>query len=115
MNISQLDSLVDEFTKKATAHGDAMRMGDDDVANKLHADLMRLLDSVGTSGTEGAAKLMELLEHSETSVRLWAATQVLRENESKAIATLQSISDAGGISSLNARSVLDLWKKGMLK
>ena len=114
MTLQTVDELKQKLAAKAKAHGCAMQDGDDETANRLHAQIMAILDSVVEIGEEGDSALIELLDHPDTSVRLWSATRVLRIDEGRAKDTLQGISCDKGILALNARTVLDLWGKGML-
>ena len=69
--------LVAEYVDAAARNGAATLRSDEDEANRAHDELAEIYRELRRRGPEDQAALLELLDHEDTGVRLWAAAHAL--------------------------------------
>lgn len=110
-----MDTKIKEKTEKylqlVIKHGEEILNGNSVNANKLHKKITEFVNKEGLDFT----KNITLLQYPNTSVKLWVATNLLKKGVPEAIDTLKEIQNSDQIFSMNAKIVLDLYSKGMLK
>ena len=104
---------LDNFINACIAKGKAEQTGDTD-ADKFHYDVIGSVYNL-LKNNNRLTDLVELLEHEDPYVRLWAAYYCLRVTPSKAEETLKTLSkEKGVIVGFSAQITLDEWRKGTL-
>jgi hypothetical protein len=106
--------LVQAYIAAVLEHGDTTGEEDDDLANERYERLRDALAALVASRS-WPASLAELLEHSDRSVRCWAATHLLRAKPESAIDTLEELATQKDIAGFNAKMVLREWRAGRLQ
>lgn len=107
-----MENLLKSFIDYAKKHGEYINEGNYKKANTVHSKLMKLYETIKQ---EHCWDLFEkCLDNDDDFVRLWAATFLLKNNEKQALLKLDVLKGAGGIASLSASTVIDMWSKGML-
>jgi hypothetical protein len=104
--------LKNSFIEYAKKHGDATLEGDDKTANKMHDKLSSLYEKIKKE--EKWEVLKEVIDLPDESVRLWAATFLLRHDERIALNSLNKLSKSSKIFGLSASTTIDMWHKKML-
>jgi lipopolysaccharide biosynthesis regulator YciM len=108
------EKLKKEFLLKAMEHHSAILEGDHKNANKLHKKLMKLYKSLKKD--EQLDLLVPFLHNENEGIMLWASTFLLNTNNSELAAnTLNKLISHPTIVSMNAKMILELWKKGELE
>ena len=113
--MNNVDSVIGSYTESAIAHGEATMQGDNKLANKSYDEIISCAKQLRALGNSGRDELEKLLKHSNDSVRLWAATHSLRDNEIKAKSALNALAKSNGILSFSAEMVLTEWDGGRLE
>jgi len=98
MNLSKLTSeqLTNQFVAIAVKMGDAMSTWDTPSFNRLYAQMMEVQRELKGRPGDQRALLLALLDHSDISVRLQAATATLaiaRQTARDVLATIASSGD----------------------
>src|SRR5579871_1127145 len=107
---------TERYAAAAREHGDCARRGDSDAGNEAYRQIMAALGELRDSADHGEQALLELIDHSDEWVRVWASTHLLPICEEPARAVLERA--ANGPSSLvefNAKMVLQEWQAGRLR
>jgi hypothetical protein len=105
-------NIKERFLTDAIEHGKAMAEGDYKKANKLHKKLHTLYKNAKDSNQVDV--FSESLNESDENIRLWAATFTLKFSPDIAEKTLLSLSNLSSIAGLSAKTMLEMWKQGML-
>ena len=101
------------FIDNAISHGKAIEDGNHKLANKLHKDISKIYNIIKRE--ERWDELKDMVEHSDESVRLWAATFLLHHNQDFALKALKGLEKSKKIFGLSASTTIDMWNKGMLQ
>jgi hypothetical protein len=110
---NNLESAINTIIESSKKHASATDSGDYKTANKNYAIIKKAVTYLREN--DGIEKLEELLLHADVSVRIWAASYLLRDSEKQAIPILEEIeSKSIPHHSFAARLVLQGWKKGTL-
>ena len=112
MSVS-LENLEQNLVALAEEYGKAILDGHSKAANSAHSRLTKLLRS--SDPTTRKSFLPPLCQHSNVSVRLWAATYLLDVDEALALSTLAACVQDRSALGLTAEVTLDMWKCGSLK
>lgn len=102
------------FIEDAISHGNAILSGEHKKANKLHKKLMTYYE-INKKDSSISQLYLENITHPNESVRLWAATFLLKTNSSKALEILSELSQSSSIFGLSAKSILMMWNNGQLE
>ncbi len=108
-----IKEIKNDFVVDATDHHLAILEGDHKKANRLHKKLMKLYKQA--KNMECLNIFLEFLDHSNEGVILWAATFLLNTNSEVAVRTLNKLTLHPTIVSMDAKMILELWKKGELE
>ncbi len=100
------------FVSSAIEHGNAMAVGNDIVANKMHKKLQNLYNKVKKH--QQLNFFSELLDDEEESIRLWSATFSLTTFPIKAECVLKTLSESTSMTGTIAKGTLRLWQDGDL-
>lgn len=100
------------FIDYAVKHGEAIEKGNHKVANKLHKQLMSVYETINQAGKW--SELKELFQHPNESVKLWASTFLLKNDNVAALKVLHELAKSPRIIGLTASTTIDMWRKGML-
>lgn len=105
--------MVAKYLGAAINFGKTQQTRDFEAGNDSATELERigacLRDSV-----EGRAALMQLLQHENAYVRLWAAKDALAFSPEAAVAVLEVIEEGKGLLGTSARMTLAEWRAGRL-
>jgi hypothetical protein len=114
MKIDSLENAIEVFKSASIEHGKASEEGDYKVGNKNYYKIVDAAKYLNEN--DSVNELLQLLNHDNVSVQLWAATYLLEKHENEAIKLLTSISKKNITHySFNAQMTLDEWKSGDLK
>jgi hypothetical protein len=108
-----MSELKEIFIDYAIKHGQAIEQGDHKTANKIHEKLTALY--VKLKSNENWDVLKELVKHNDESVRLWAATFLLKNDTILSLQVLNGLKESDKIIGLTASTTIDMWSKGMLQ
>jgi hypothetical protein len=108
-----MKTLLSAFIEKALGYEKSVDSGDHRGANRFHDRLMALKAKSNQEEFRDVCRV--LLESDNETVRLWAATFYLKEDEQRAALVLEELKTSARIVGLTAASTLDLWKTGLLK
>lgn len=109
-----MDTIKNNFIEDAILHGNAILIGDSKKANNLHKKLMTYY-KINKIDSSVSQVYLENLVHPNESVRIWAATFLLKTNSNKAIEALNELSQSSSIFGLSAKSILIMWINGQLE
>lgn len=113
-SFNNIESAINTVIESSKKHAFASNTGDYKTANK-HFDLTKKAINY-LRENDGIVQLKELLVHSEVSVRVMVASYLLKHFEHEAILVLEEIASKSiPIQSLDAKMVLQEWRKGNLK
>ncbi|MCL2086967.1 MAG: DUF2019 domain-containing protein [Oscillospiraceae bacterium] len=105
---------INNFINACVAKGMAEQSGNSE-ADKLHFDTITSVYHFLKSNNK-LNDLVELFEHENPYVRLWAAYYSLQTTPSKAESTLEKLSkEKGFMAGFSAQITLNEWRKGNLK
>ncbi|KKL65398.1 hypothetical protein LCGC14_2155390, partial [marine sediment metagenome] len=93
-------------------HGEATLSGDSNIANKSYDNLINSKEKLFAHGNCGKKNLIELLNHENDSVRLWAATHCLHVDAPLAIEALRALAESDSILGFSASMVIEEYNKG---
>jgi RecA/RadA recombinase len=108
-------SLTEEYMDAARRHGLAIERGDSNIANKMYDKITDLAKKIRSQPNNGRETLYQMLEDKDVHVQGWAASHLLVVDSHRAVATLEALGRSQGVVGLNARMVLQEWRKGLLK
>ena len=103
------ENIKSSFLVSTTNHGAAILSGDHQKANKLHTKLMTLYKQAKNDNC--LPIFLELLEDSNESVGLWAATFCLKHSTRLAESRLEVLAKSETIFGLSARQRYNYGKK----
>lgn len=110
-----MNKLISEYIDLATEHGISIDNGNDSKSNKIHSRIEKIIKRISQSGPTIKNEFYGLLKHSNLSVRLWTAVELIGTDEKKSMEILQNISADKGIIGLTSQTLIDMWKKGLIK
>ena len=110
-----MNKLIIEYIDLATEHGISIANGNDSKSNKIHSRIEKIIKQISQSEPIIKNEFYELLKHSNLSVRLWTAVELIGTDEIKSINILENISADKGIIGLTSKTLIDMWKKGLIK
>jgi HEAT repeats len=115
MSQKTVNRLLQDYIDAAILHGEASARGNYKVANKQYTNLTRIYKRFEKDKITANNLLGELLQHENTSVRIWAAAHALglKIETEKAVKTLEEASrdNSVGILRLNAEMTLKEWNE----
>jgi hypothetical protein len=109
----EIESSLNSFKIAAYNHGVATHLGDYKKANENYKSILKAVNFLKLH--KSIYKLSELINDSDVSVQLWAATYLLLDNPEAALNKLKEISNDDGIMGFNAKTTISEWQKGNLK
>ncbi|MBV8189004.1 MAG: DUF2019 domain-containing protein [Alphaproteobacteria bacterium] len=106
----------DRYIAEATEYGRCSEMADSKKVNAAYHRLAAVLTRMRAGSDRGESILIDLVNHSNGWVRLWAATDLLPLRAELASSTLEELA-AGSPGELrfDAKMVLREWRAGRLK
>ena len=113
--MEKYSEIANDFEKSALEYGRLLDAGNSRAANTYHDGIMSALSHMKTLSDHGEDILIDLQQHSNESVRSWAATYLLPLREEIALQTLRDLSSKTGRVAHSAEMVLKLWQLGKLK
>ncbi|GGF51237.1 hypothetical protein GCM10011611_67100 [Aliidongia dinghuensis] len=110
------NELIELFAASARSHGNAVINGDLPVAKKSYWKLKAAHDELSARGDQSRINLNRLFDHSELTVRYYAATWLLALEPARARVIIEDVS-SGGPSALagDARMTLRMLDDGSFK
>ena len=109
-----LANLTDDFIGNAQIYEEALENGNSKLANKKHDDAGKILKKIREFGDIGDEAILQLTNHENISVRLWAAVYSLKYNVKRAEKVLKDISNSKGAIGFSAKMILEEKSKGNL-
>jgi Domain of unknown function (DUF2019) len=110
-----VNKLINEYIKLAVAHGETALNGNSKTGNKLHSQIMKLVDEIKHSKENVRHEFYQLMYHENDSVKIWTAVTLLRTFEKNALEVLKEIQKSNtSIIGLSAKTTIDIWQKGMI-
>jgi len=106
------DKIKKDFLLEAIEYGNAIAIGDNKKANKLHKKLHNFYDIAKEQNV--VSLFEELLNEDNENIRFWAATFSLASSPKLAEKTLERLTELSSIIGLSAKTTLQLWKQGRL-
>ena len=110
-----MNSLISEYIRLAAIHGDFVQSGDDKKANETHSTIRSLVQRIEIADPDIKKEFYNLLSHPNSSVRLWTAIELLGTAEQNSKTVIKKIKNEKAIIGLTAKSVLEMWEKGLFK
>jgi len=111
----KIEVLINQYVESDSEHGNATEQGDYKKANSNYRKNEKIFQKLLQLGKKACEELAQLLNHDNPHVRVSAATHLLSAKKKEAVRTLKKLSKESGIVSLDAKMVLQEWKKGNLK
>lgn len=109
-----LTEAFSEFKKNAIEHGQHTMSGDHKLCNKCYKNIMNAVKYIASKGKYDGYKPM--LEDSNSSVRIWAASALLHVDTKNAVKALKKvIKEDDGVMGVDAEMILEEFKNGNLK
>jgi hypothetical protein len=116
MRKASIAELVSIYAKAAVAHGTASEAADPREANRQFRIVISVYREVRRRGPEAQRSLLELLDHSDQSVRCWAATHALEFAPESGEPILRELARGKyGPNRMNAFWALKEWRRGTLR
>jgi hypothetical protein len=110
---NSIESAINTIIDASQKHSYATEIGDYKTANKNYDIIQKAV--IYLRANDGVYKLRELLTHSQVSVRVAAASFLLKHFEQEAIGVLEEIASKSiPHQSFNAQMVLQEWRNGNL-
>lgn len=109
--MTNLQNLTDKYIDGAKKYGIAITSGNSRDANKQHSIVEHVKESILLLGEVGEQALINLINHDEPYVRLWAAAHCLELDEIKAVICLKELAGHRGALGLYAAMNLSERKK----
>jgi hypothetical protein len=106
-NEQLIDTYVDAVLRRSEARSAR-------VANRHATTIIEIARELRRRGPEAQVKLLPLLEHPHSDVRVWAAGHALAFAPDKAGLVLRRLIQERGAVGATARMTLALWKEGKL-
>ena len=110
-----MHKLISEYIKLTLEYGNSMENGNDLKSNKTHSKIQKLITHISNSETKTKSEFYGLLSHSNSSVRIWTAIELIGTDEENSLKIIKEISNEKGINGLNAKTILEMWEKGLIK
>ena len=107
--------MIAEYIKLTTDHGELIQAGNDKSANKIHSKISSLVKRIRESDPEVKNEFYKLLTHTNTSVRLWTAIELIETDTGKSKDVLEEIERDKGVIGLTATSLLRMWNDGLIE
>jgi hypothetical protein len=107
-----LEELVAKFSNAVRGQDDALRAHDHERGNRLAKEYVQAFEELRRYGNEGRDALAVLLLSEEPSVRVMAASFLLRHKEKEARAVLEEAVREGGMAGFEASQALARWSEG---
>jgi HEAT repeat protein len=112
--IKSVNSAVDTLINSAQERAKAILKGKYKIANKNYDMIKEVI--VYLKDNDAICKLEDLLSHEDISVRMIAATNLLPNNEEKAISVLEDIVNLKTLYySFESKMILSEWRKRNMK
>lgn len=110
-----LEELLGIYLAAAALHGASAIEGEYRVTNRQARILIDVYCELRFRGLEAQRALLEFLDHADRGVRGWAAYHALEFAPEKGLPVLEELAMETGVLALDARMVLQEWRKGRLK
>jgi hypothetical protein len=112
-SFNDIEEAIKVIIESSQKHANATLTGDYKIANKNYYLIKNAVDFL--IGNDGIEKLRELLTYNDVSVKVWAASFLLKKDDQKAVAVLQEIeSKSIPHHSFDAKILLQEWRKRKL-
>ena len=105
--------IKENFIEHAKKYDNAIEEGNHKLANNLHGKLMVMYQRI--KNEEKWDVLYELINSSNESVKLWAATFLLNKDKETALEVLNTLKKSKKIIGLTASTIIDMWNKSLLQ
>lgn len=110
-----MDKLIQDFISLAIEHGECTFDGNYKKGNKVHGKIIKIIELIKKEEDHVRKEFYDLMNHEDDSVRMWAATTLLKSFEQRALGVLKDVATFNKtIHSLTARTTVDCWQKGLL-
>lgn len=110
-----VNKLINEYIKLAVAHGETALNGNSKTGNKLHSQIMKLVDEIKHSKEDVRREFYQQMYHENDSVKIWTAVTLLRTFEKQALDVLNEVEkNNSSVVGLTARTTIDIWQRGMI-
>jgi hypothetical protein len=109
-----MDGLISKYIVLTTEHGISIQSGEDSKSNTIHSKIQKLITRIAQSETKIKSEFYGLLGHSNSSVRCWTAIELIETDKKKSLDILNEIATEKGIIGLNAQTLINMWKKGLV-
>ena len=109
-----MNKLILEYIALTTEHGISIQNGDDSKSNNIHSKIQKLITRIAQSEPGIKNEFYGLLVHSNSSVRCWTAFELIETEKKKSLDILNEIRTEKGIVGLNAQTLINMWKKGLV-
>lgn len=104
---------IKKIKELAILHGEAINNGNHASANQLNKKMSRLFQGIVTR--EQIDKFKELYLDQNESVRLCVASFILKIDSDFALKILNELKHSSTIIGLTAATMIDMWRKGLIK
>lgn len=110
---AKIDTLIAEYILKADAWMAALEAADSRTANKASDRVQAVYRELIQRGEDARMKLLDLLEHNNPRVRLWAASHALRFHPKEGERVLNVLlAEPPGLIKATAAATLYAWRNG---
>jgi hypothetical protein len=109
------DELTTVFADAVMAQARCIDQGDARTGNRHAKKYIAAAREILARGEEAIELFSNLLEHSDTGVRVAAAAYLLKSRTDRAVATLRPIAKGRGLASLGAQMTLKRYERGELE
>lgn len=111
--IEDIKTALRLFEDAAAKQAEATENGNYKLGNKCYDQIVNAIAFLKEH--DAIDSLLNFLDNSSVSVRMWAASSLLPKYEKESIRVLEIIAAGSGIHSLTAETTLTEWKEGNLK
>jgi hypothetical protein len=115
INDPVIQSFVHAYTVAAAKHGQATRESDPETGNEQAEVIEGVYHELRALGRDAQLQLLDLLDNSNPSVRLWAASHALEFAPEQGKPALEELLDYDGWIGITAEITLEEWSKGTLR
>ena len=114
MHDRTIESLVQAYTIAAAKHGQTADDPNPETSNQQAEVIEGVYHELRERGREAQLHLLDLLDHSNPDVRLWAASHALEFAPDQGEPVLKELMDGGGWAAVTAEITLQVWREGNL-
>lgn len=110
-----IESLIDAYTVAAAKHGQTADDPDPETSNQQAEIIQGVYHELRERGSEAQLHLLDLLDHPNPQVRLWAASHALEFAPKQGEPVLKELMHCGGWAATTAAITLKVWRQGDLE